>query len=121
MFWLEGDVLKIVEFKTLSPKSKVETKQQWWTQLSLYGLLIQTNHKFKVKSVDLEIWIYHRYDSIAESIKRVKVIKESRQITSLLATVELWISNYFKKQLKLVSWKRGVIGNECNKEPYPCE
>lgn len=117
MFWLEDDVLKIVDFKTLNPKSKVGTKQQWWTQLSLYALLIQTNYKFKVKSVDLEIWIYHRYDSMEESIKRVKVIKESRQITSLLATVELWISNYFKKQLKLISWKKGVIGNECDKEP----
>ena len=111
MFKVEGETLRIIDFKTLSPTARLVVKAEWWIQITLYALQVMRNYRFRVKNISLEIWFYHRQDKVEDSLKRVKKVKETRQTESLLGTVELWIANRLKQNLKLVSFSKGVIGN----------
>lgn len=96
MWWVEGTTLHVVDWKTISPKAKIGTESWWWNQVSLYALLILINNpSLVITSIYLELWVYQRKDTGADTV------------TSYTPFLHVTTPGHLKK--KMAAWLRGAV------------
>lgn len=85
----------------------IKPKTEYWNQLFCYALLILLNHSAllaKIKGIKLEVWGYHRKDTIKESlIRKEKFIQEIKGVKGFKKDINVWINEQLGEEFTLSS------------------
>lgn len=111
MWKIKGKTLNVIDHKSVNypnPISKIDNFD-YWNQIFLYAVMVLCNHSKKVETINLELWGYHKKQTIAESMPIVKKYKKTFTALTFLNEAINWMQKQAGKKFGIASSKRGYI------------
>lgn len=112
-WWIEGNTLYVVDWKTISEKDKVTLKDWWLDQTSLYALKASINTTIPIKYIVYGVHVYIRREKTVTTI--INGEKRSKTVTDDEATLKDPLIYSYKMTLKelrtrLLPWLTKLLG-----------